>query len=133
MSSFGLAEATKLSDEIGRKTELLKKLDTSYTKALGCIESRNYDELHNELDIENNLLAEIGGPILKESSNRCDYGSAGDELRPILSKISSDIEIYERLLKNCGVLYEKLMYRVKEAKTESELHILGAFIDFKSN
>jgi hypothetical protein len=166
MSAIDSVAVKELSEEINRKNELLKRLIASYTKAIGFIENRNYDSINSELDIQSKIITEIDGYDTKSSSISWDYASlkkkaaeyfskyrAADEIYPILNKTAADVETYGRLLKNCGVLCEKLTYLINEVKTESEQFILaqkrrrkidygynnsythkaGAIIDYKSN
>jgi hypothetical protein len=136
MNIFDKGALKILSDEISRKNELLKLLNTSYTKALEYMDRQNDSALLEELDAQNELFGAINGSDKKETDSACDYDSAfkeavaylsrcgtDDELHHALKKVTDDIKAYRKLLKNCKTLNEKLVYRVNEAKTESELHI----------
>jgi hypothetical protein len=138
MNIFAIDTAKKFDEEIVHKCGLIKCLNTSYTKALGYIDNQNYDALLREFDIQNNLLTETAGSDSIESGDTFDYEDVqgkvisylsycgeGDELYPSLVKITVDIKIYKKLIKNCKILNEKLIYQVKEKMAESERHILA--------
>jgi len=125
-----------LCAEIERINELLKRINASYTKALACAENQEFDLLAEELDIQSAIFAEIseiGGTarfpfdeleeIRRKAAGHISRCDTSDPLYAILNKTAAGIDTYNRLLKNCKTLNEKLTFLITEKKAESERHI----------
>lgn len=122
--------------EIERKNELLKRINASYTKALACVESKFFDLLAEELDNQSAIFAELsefGEPghiacgdyesIRSQADRYVSQCGSSDPLYTILNKTAAAIDTYNRLLKNCKTLNEKLTFLVTEKKTQSQRYI----------
>jgi hypothetical protein len=116
--------------EIERKNELLKRINASYTNALACVESESFDLLAEELDNQSAIfaeLSEIGAPgyesIRSQAARYVSQCGSSDPLYTILNKTAAAVDTYNRLLKNCKTLNEKLTFLVTEKKTQSQRNI----------
>lgn len=136
MNIFNTSEAKLFLEELMHKNKLLKRLNISYTKSLGYIDAKNYDMLTSELDIQNDIITEINNFNSDKYITAGDYYNVQervasyilncgieDALYPIFIKIISDITLYNKLLKNCKSLNEKLVYQVNQKKIEFESQI----------